>query len=179
MEFVEFEKLSISADYLSNFIDSNIDNININKRGILDVTKSIDNILINQLRCYLSEKGYTTKNYYSEIHYQSNKNYRNKFPWHIDSNGAIKGDVVTFIYYYHFTPNINGGNLMIQEYQECKKNKWWFFEYKTYSEKTINVWTDGHKNRFVFMEENLEHKAEEIYSTVPFTRQFLTIFLQI
>jgi hypothetical protein len=176
MEFVDFDKLSIPKDYLSNFVESNKNNININKNGILNITESIDNILINQLKCFLLEKGYVTKDYYSEIHYQNHKNYKNKFPWHIDSNGAIEGEVVTFIYYHHFTPNIKGGNLMIQDY---KKYKWWFFEYKIYTEKTINVWSEGHKNRFVFMEENLEHKAEEIYFTENFERQFLTIFLQI
>lgn len=171
MEFVNFDKLSIPKNYLSNLVESNN-----NKNGILNVTNSIDKILINQLRCFLLEKDYVVKDYYSEIHYQNHKNYKNKFPWHIDSNGAIDGDVVTFIYYHHFTNNIKGGNLMIKDY---KKNKLWFFEYKTYTEKTINVWSEGHKNRFVFMEENLQHKAEEIYSTEPFERQFLTIFLQI
>ncbi len=175
MEFVDFDRLSISADYLSAFIINNNNN-----KNIINITDIINNDnfkhIINQLRGYLFEKGYTTKEFYAEIHNQNNQNYKNKFPWHIDSDGAIPGEVVTFIYYYYITPNTKGGNLMIQEYQ---KYKWWFFEYKSYTEKTINVWSEGHRNRFVFMEENLYHKAEEISSTEPFERKLLTIFFQI
>jgi len=174
MEFVNFDKLGIFDDYMSTFIENNITNSN--KENIINVTNIISNILINQLRCFLIEKGYITKEFYAEIHNQNNKNYKNKFPWHVDSYGAITGEVVTFLYYYYITPNTKGGNLMIQEYQ---KYKWWFFEYKSYTEKTIDVWSEGHKDRFVFMEENLYHKAEEISSTEPFERIILTIFFQI
>lgn len=173
MEFLSFDKLNISKNYLHNFINENINN-----KNIINATNLIDYNLINQLKTFLIQKGYNCKNneYYVEIHNQNNLNYKNKFPLHVDSNGPIPGNVVTFIYYYYFTPNIEGGNLIIQDYH---KYKWWFLEYKKYYLKTINVWTEEHKNRFVFMKENLYHKAENIYSTTDFQRIFLTIFIKI
>jgi hypothetical protein len=179
MEFISFNNFNFPSNYLSTFVD---DMININPDTfIINVTDLINSNVIYELNNYLIQKGYDINNinqgkYYSEIHNQNNKNSKNKFPWHVDSNGAIEGDVVTFIYYHHFTPNTKGGNLMIKDYEKCK---WWFFEYKTYTQKTIDIWSEEHKNRFVFMEENLEHKAEEVYSTEPFNRQFLTIFINV
>jgi hypothetical protein len=177
MEFVNFNNFIFPSNYLSTFVDEMI--LKNPDTFIINVTHLINTNVIFELKNYLTQKGYNiniNSKFHSEIHNQNNNNSKNNFPWHVDSNGAIEGNVVTFIYYHHITPNTKGGNLLINDYEKCK---WWFFEYKKYTQKTIDIWSEEHKNRFVFMEENLEHKAEDIYSTEPFNRQFLTIFINV
>lgn len=133
MEFVEFSKtLNIPEDYMSSFVEKHICDASLSSHGRLDVSHLIDETIIDKLRCFLSKKGYKTKNYYVELHSQNNKNTKYTFPWHVDSYGAISETVVSFLYYHYMTPNVKGGDLLIKDYT---REKWWIFDYKKYNTK--------------------------------------------
>ena len=141
----------------------------------MNATPWISEFIVQRLREFLSRHGYVTKKYHAEIHHQTERNVRRKFPWHVDSDGAIPGQVVTFLYYHHQTGAASGGRLLIRERKE--RRKWWAL-FDRYTEKAVDVWSSGHRERFVFMRENVYHKAEDIASA-SFERKLMAIFFQV
>lgn len=165
------EQFPTLGDYFPRFVERNISRVN----GRLDVSADINENVMETLKTFLSKRGYIPKKYYVELHAQNEKNKKELFPWHVDSYGAISGTVVTFLYYHYITPQTKGGNLMIKDYT---REKWCWIPYKKYTTRTIDIWKEGHQNRLVFMEEDLEHKCEDIEAP-SFERQLLSIFIQI